>query len=122
MASPGVDPRPPAAPCEFNMKEARQEHDTLASCRTQEGWVVAELCSQCTNAKQHGTGQVCSSLLCAFVRGHSIIDCLINILTSWSSIELENDDNEVTTHLIPLYDEAEKKAVGLLWQMSAMIR
>lgn len=105
------------------------EHDPQ-----KEGWMVAELCAQCAQTKQHGAGEgCCDSLQCAFLRGYDIIDSIIDTLTDWRLCHLEGDhrgyrrttlpsDSEVTAHLLPLYSEVEKAATGLLWQMSGMIR
>lgn len=116
MASDGGNFLPATAACE------------ATSVPQKEGWMIANLCPQCAQAKQHGAGEGwCNSLQCAFLRGYDIMGAIVSILTTWCAFQLENDKNDhdefgFMAHLLPLYDQAEKTAAGLLWQMSGMIR
>lgn len=84
--------------------------------------MIAELCTQCARIKHLGTGKGwCYSLQCGFLRAYDMIDQLLRIMDSIAP-QLQGDKSEITAHLLPFYAEAEKTAVGLLWQMSTVLR
>lgn len=94
-----------------------------AWCKSQEEeWMVAELCPQCAQAKQDGTGEGwCDSLQCAFVRAYDTVD---NIMLSMGHFiaQLDGDQSEITAHLMPLYLDANRAVTILLGDMDDMIR
>lgn len=90
------------------------------------GWAIAELCAQCINAIQHGTGEgCCNALQCAFIRAHYEICDLLRVLGPFCNQMLAAADRNYSPNantVMVLFDEAEQIATDQLWQLSGMIR
>lgn len=104
--------------------DALPNSNVNAPTRADDGWVVAELCPQCSKVKRNGAGEGwCNALQCAILRGYDTIDQLLHAMDSISpTLKLEDESTEVSVLLLPLFADAEKTAAGLLWEMSSILR
>lgn len=96
--------------------------------------MVPDLFSQCVKYKQHmlvvgvqygrsDDQDWCKTLRCAIIRGYGMLDDLLRVLSPFTAqLAGDRSPNLNTQLILPIFFEAEKVAVAMVWHLSGIVR